>query len=323
MRPLAPEGGFKPEVSTEIFSIRYSGPALESGEMDVRDLAPALFALGSLFEEANAVLNGPDTKATLQVRSSFDKGSFVAHLHLGVTWYEHIRTFLLGKPKDAKELLEILGFYGTLAAGTVKGVLWLIKAIGARKVTGATSLGDGTTNIFIENHVTINAEDRTWDLYRRRSVIQGFQAIAAPIGRDGVDELQVKHDDEAASEIVKDDLPAIYLMRENSPEPDLVSESTVTKVYEVITGSKTPEYIWRLWDGETTLSLHIEDQQFFEDISNGKVVVSLGDYLQAEVHSATRIEKGKLKTVTRVKRVLSHVPRKNANESQPRLDFDH
>jgi hypothetical protein len=49
-----------PSSSSE-FSVVYDGEALAENLMDVRDLAPALLALGEAFEIANGVLNGDRT----------------------------------------------------------------------------------------------------------------------------------------------------------------------------------------------------------------------------------------------------------------------
>lgn len=39
------------------FQVRYSGPLLADHTMDVRDLAPAMLALGDLIREANNEIN--------------------------------------------------------------------------------------------------------------------------------------------------------------------------------------------------------------------------------------------------------------------------
>ena len=62
-------------MSKETFTIAYDGPALQDGAMEVRDLAPALLALGQLLDAANATLNGDAAKIKLQVKAT-GTGSF-------------------------------------------------------------------------------------------------------------------------------------------------------------------------------------------------------------------------------------------------------
>ena len=57
------------------FTISYSGGALESHQMDVRDLGPALMSLGQLFDEANKVLNGGKVSIKIEVKAH-QTGSF-------------------------------------------------------------------------------------------------------------------------------------------------------------------------------------------------------------------------------------------------------
>lgn len=58
------------------FQIIYDGPALADSTMDVRDLAPALLALGSVIEEANYALNRQKAKIAVKVKGSFKTGCF-------------------------------------------------------------------------------------------------------------------------------------------------------------------------------------------------------------------------------------------------------
>lgn len=58
------------------FQIIYDGPALTDSLMDVRDLAPALLALGDAIEEANFALNRKKSSISLKVNASFQSGCF-------------------------------------------------------------------------------------------------------------------------------------------------------------------------------------------------------------------------------------------------------
>jgi hypothetical protein len=62
-------------MSRASFTIAYDGPALRDGAMDVRDLAPALLAVGQLFDAANTVLNQNEARVNVNVTATGD-GSF-------------------------------------------------------------------------------------------------------------------------------------------------------------------------------------------------------------------------------------------------------
>jgi hypothetical protein len=70
--------------------------------MDVRDLAPALMAIGDLFSVANELLNGTGAEVRVNVQSDFRRGSFEINLHqptaspprtTAPTWAPHPQCF--------------------------------------------------------------------------------------------------------------------------------------------------------------------------------------------------------------------------------------
>ena len=63
-------------------TIIYKGSDVAEGLMDVKDLAPALLALGNLCQATNRCLNGDEAKVDVLVRSDFKAGSFEVSLEL-------------------------------------------------------------------------------------------------------------------------------------------------------------------------------------------------------------------------------------------------
>ena len=69
-----------PDYQTE-FAVSYEGPAFVDYTMEVRDLAPALLALGQALDRANALLNGDRASISLSIRAT-RPGSFEISLLL-------------------------------------------------------------------------------------------------------------------------------------------------------------------------------------------------------------------------------------------------
>lgn len=99
------------------FNVLYDGVALENSEMDVKDLAPALLALGSLLEEINYVINKDKAKVAVNVKASFKTGCFGIELDTIVSLLQQAHSlFSDQKVATAKELLEWAGLIGTTAS---------------------------------------------------------------------------------------------------------------------------------------------------------------------------------------------------------------
>lgn len=91
------------------FGVTYKGPALEEGRMAVRDLAPALLALGDLFTDVSVLLY-PDRKpVALNIQAS-KEGSFVLHL-------------ILEAEKTWDQVMDLLTSEGSTALVNLQGLV--------------------------------------------------------------------------------------------------------------------------------------------------------------------------------------------------------
>ena len=131
-------------MSKASFQVYYHGPDLESGVMDVRDLAPALLAVGSLLEETNRALNGQRTRISVNVKRGFEEGSFGISFEIVQDLANQLLDLFSSDSIDgALNLLEILGF---TVAGKA-GLFGLLKWAKGRKAKKATILEDGNIQI--------------------------------------------------------------------------------------------------------------------------------------------------------------------------------
>lgn len=105
------DAGNNSETNDMKFRIVYDGPALETHEMNVRDLAPALLSLSDALEEAGKTLYGNKTVVSVKVNASFKAGSFGIDLVASSTsWFKQAVDFLSGD--SATAAANLIAFIG-------------------------------------------------------------------------------------------------------------------------------------------------------------------------------------------------------------------
>jgi hypothetical protein len=160
-------------ASRQTFTISYDGEALREGRMDVRELAPALLAAGDLFQSANRILNHDRSTVSVQVQGQFRTGSFPVVFSVDQSPIEIVQGLLHQYPqiKDAKEILEILFFYGGIGASIGTSVVKLMKWLKGDKPKESqfTFTNNGTVIINLGDRQT-EAKAETFNLAMDRSV---------------------------------------------------------------------------------------------------------------------------------------------------------
>ncbi|ENW7463446.1 hypothetical protein ACFL9A_004807 [Salmonella enterica] len=123
------DAGSNSETNDMKFRIVYDGPALETHEMNVRDLAPALLSLSDALEEAGKTVYGNKTVVSVKVNASFKAGSFGIDLIASSTsWFKQAVDFFSGDSATAAaNLIALIGFCPGPREKICKGLIQLVK----------------------------------------------------------------------------------------------------------------------------------------------------------------------------------------------------
>jgi len=301
-------------VSDDRFTLTYDGDALKNGVMDVRELAPALLATGELIQTANRFLNGDRTQVSLQVKSDFRRGSFNIDLLLNQNLIEQAKQFLQLHPniKDAKELLEILFFYGGLPAGVIGGgvsVFKFIKWLRGRSIASGqvTFINDGVINIQIGNDATMVSET-VLKLSQEELIRKFAEGVVRPLKREGIDELQLDGGADRSEKVDKSE--AVYFDA-GFADGETIFENLREAVLEIVRLSFNPQHKWGLSDGTTKIRATINDHNFWSEVRSG-LRFAKGDHILVRLRTRTfKNDAGDLRSEYSVEEVIKHLPRRD------------
>lgn len=289
-------------MSSASFQIVYDGYALEGSTMDVRELAPALLALGNVLDEANNTFNSGHAKISLRVSASFKSGCFGVDLSVVQGILDQALGLLKQTPiESAKELVELLGFIAAPTVGLVKLILWLKN----RPIREVIVLADGMVEVVVDGDKIIT-ERKTIELlrnYRLRLALEA--AIFEPLDKDGIDTVAFTTGKTNESFIIIEKADKAWFKAPPQDE-ELLDQSTETVSLQLVSISFKGDNKWRFYDGNSTFYATILDADFLNNVSLSIAQFGAGDILKVSLNKRKWLVGDTLKSEFEVIQVLDH-----------------
>lgn len=302
--------------------IAYDGEALKDGSMDIRELAPALLALGDLLQGANRVLNGNRATLAVKVQADFKTGSFDVGLSLAQDLAAAVMT-LIGSTgvRTAKDIAEFVG----LVSGDTPSVFGILKWLKGRAIESATKRKDGKVEIKVKvegdnNTVEIKVvEAEVYQVASDPTCRKAVEGVVRPLKAEGIDTFETRRGKTVVERIEKKDLPALEVP--TPPSTDLDAVPSLTQVMEIVKPSFDEDLTWTLSDGSGgRFDVVMKDQDFIDRVKAGEDF-RIGDLLRVTIETKQTIGVNGLRTRREVTQVVEEIkaPRQSHLLPPPRF----
>jgi len=284
------------------FSVVFAGPALASGRMPVAQLAPALLALGEIFQDANSRVNVGELNVELQFRAA-ERGSFEALLILGqVAPGSGVTSLLAGT--GATALANLLTFIN----GGSGLFHYLMFRRGKQEVSEVSDPATpGLVRVEFVDGTTFTAQTAAIDMAKDVRILREVRDLTAPLNRPGVEQIRI--------EITDSGIPNLSITREDAedlaaiPEgTDLPNVANVVLDLEVVGPIVTDDnYQWRFTLGGEQITARMRDSRFQSEAAAGVESFTGGDVLRCMVQiNQVQNRNGKVSTRYEIVQVLEH-----------------
>ncbi len=310
--------------------IAYAGPALDNGEMDVRELAPALLAFADLVEAANIAIGGERKIRVMLNEDSIRKGSFDITMLLDYSLIDQAKLFVSAADANGlSSLMTILG-WGETAYVAEKGIcvikngiFSLIKKIANRKVTGIEHSGKEEVTLTLSDGTKITVTDGILKVFLDVRSREDIEKIVNPVGNEGIDRFELRNperpnDQNPIEKIEKSDVPNFAAPPADETEETFpkTPEQELTVKITLLNFARGQK--WKLTDGNNTFWARIEDEEFLDKVEKGQNFAN-GDMLRIRYYTQQSIKNGNLSSDYVVTKVLEIRRR----PEQIKLGFDY
>jgi hypothetical protein len=271
--------------------------------VEVRELAPALLALGELFRVAGSEVYPDLPTPTLEIKAT-EKGSFDVHLIVNASnAWQQVMNILNAEGPTALATLEAL-IFGTSGVGM--GVYKFVQHVRRRKIKKL----EGTSNpdimkVVLDDGTTLEAPAGTIKIYRNPAARKAVRDSVAPAKRQGIEKVEFHPESQdlepmtiESGEVDDFDLPT-----------DLEDDELVNDTREAVVSVIKTDFgdgRWKVNDGTATFGVEMEDQGFKERIDHGEPFRK-GDLLRARIQTIQFTKDGKLQSEHHLVEVLDHI----------------
>ena len=257
------------------FRITYDGPALETSQMDVCELAPALLAVGDLLKAATQALCGESVNPQVNVRGSFKTGSFGIDFTLATSLVSRMRELFASSEATAiANALAILGALGFVKSKGGKGLFAVLKWLRGRPIEHV-EVGPDAAIVYVAGE-PVEIELNVLTLFRDVAVRGAMIRVLAPLTREGVTKFATGTDNEIVDII---DASQLDWFRLPALEDVLLVDEVRKIAFSIVSLAFKDDNKWRLHDGAATIHASISDAGFLERVDNNQISFAKGDVL--------------------------------------------
>ncbi len=183
--------------------IAYDGPALADGSMNVRDLAPAMMAIGGFFEAANRVANGDRASVSVNVRAT-SASSF--HVFFEVVQNLEATDVLKADIDDFISTANALKALLLGGGGAATGIFALIKWLRGRKPQ-VRKINEDLYEFTVDGE-TYEVPMQLLRLYQDAAIRRNIRDMVRPVREPGIESFMLREGGQTVHEVAKDDLDA-------------------------------------------------------------------------------------------------------------------